>query len=356
MKIALLAPVEEKVPPKKYGGTERVVYVLAEELHKLGHNVTVFASGDSKISARIVPTAKKAVGTYLKKRIREAANYQALVKVAEHLRKERFDIIHNHVGWQALLFRDLFQHPMLTTLHWIDSECETTMYAKFKDEPVVSISDSQRKILPEMNYIETVYHGLPLETFTYNPKPKDYFAFLGRLSPVKGAAEAVQVALKAGVKLIMAAKINDWERDYVEKYITPYVDGKQIIYLGEVDHARKVDLLKNAKAIISPIQWSEPFGLVNVEAMACGTPVLTTPYGSIPEIIIDGKTGFLCKDVDEMAKKIKEVDTLSRAACREHAEENFSDERMAKQYLRLYRMLARQFAGKPIVKFKGTLS
>jgi len=353
MKIALLAPVEEKVPPKKYGGTERVVYVLAEELHRLGHNITVFASGDSKVSARLVPIAKKAVGTHLKKRIREAANYQSLVKVAEHLRKERFDIIHNHAGWQALLFRDLFKHPMLTTLHWLDSECERTMYTQFKDEPMVSISDSQRKVLPGMNYIETVYHGLQLDTFKYNPKPKDYFAFLGRPSPVKGAAEAVQVALKAGVKLVMAAKVNDWERDYVEKHITPYVDGKQIVYLGEVGHDRKVELLKNAKAVISPIQWSEPFGLVNVEAMACGTPVLTTPYGSTPELIIDGKTGFLCKDVDEMVERVGQVGQLSRAACREHVEENFSDERMAKQYLRLYRAVTRQFNNAPIMRFRG---
>ncbi len=356
MKIALLAPVEEKVPPKKYGGTERVVHVLAEELHRLGHNVTVFASGDSKISARLIPTAKKAVGTYLKKRIREAANYQALVKTAGHLRKERFDVIHNHAGWQALLFRDLFEHPMLTTLHWIDSDCERTMYNQYKDTPVVSISDSQRHILPNMNYLETVYHGLQLDAFVYNPQPKDYFAFLGRLSPVKGAAEAVQVALKAGVKLVMAAKINDWERDYVEKHVMPYIDGKQIIYLGEIGHAAKVELLKNAKAVISPIQWDEPFGLVNVEAMACGTPILSTPYGSIPELIINGKTGFLCKDVNEMVGRVKVVDTLSRAACREHVEENFSAERMAKQYLRLYRAVARQFAGKPVMKFKGTLS
>lgn len=354
MKIALLAPVDETVPPKKYGATERVVYVLAEELHKLGHNVSVFASGDSKLTPRVIPIAKKAVGAFLKKRIREAANFQSLVKVAQHLRKEKFDIIHNHAGWQALLFRDMFEHPMLTTLHWIDSECETSMYKQYNDAPVVSISDSQRDVLPGMNYIETVYHGLQLDTFSYNNKPKDYFAFLGRLSPVKGAAEAVQVALKAGVKLVIAAKINDWERDYVAKHVTPYVDGKQIVYIGEVGHARKVELLRNARAVISPIQWSEPFGLVNAEAMACGTPVLSTPYGSIPEIIIDGKTGYLCKDVDDMVEKVAHVDKLCRAACREHVEENFSAERMTKQYLRLYRLLVRQYGKQAIIKLQNS--
>lgn len=351
MKIALLAPIEERVPPKKYGATELIVYNLAEELVRLGHKVTVLASGDSKLSARLFPLAPTAIGSGLKKRLREALGYQALAKAAAFFQHEKFDIIHNHAGWQALLFKDLFRHPVVTTIHWtLENECENKMYGMFKDMPFVSISNAQRRPLPELNYIDTVYHGLQLERFSFNPKAQDYLAYLGRFSPFKGAAGAIQVAKRTGKKLIMAAKINDFERDYFEQELKPHIDGKQIIYLGEVDHAGKVELLKHAQAVLLPITWSEPFGVVNIEAMACGTPVLTTPRGSTPELIVNGQNGFLCNDLDDMCVRVGQLDHIDRRACREYAERNFSAERMARNYLNTYKQVIQQSVPMPLFR------
>lgn len=345
MKIALLAPIEERVPPKKYGATELVVYNLTEELLRLGHDVTVFASGDSQLSARLVPIAPKAIGSSLRKRLREALGYQALAKVASFLQREKFDILHNHAGWQALLFKDIFRHPILTTIHWtLENECEKEMYGMFKDMPFVSISDAQRRPLPDLNYVSTVHHGLPLERFPFNDSPRDYLAYLGRFSPVKDPVAAIEVAKRTGKKLLMAAKINDFERDYFEQEVAPHIDGKQIIYLGELDHSGKVELLRNARAVLLPIKWSEPFGLVNIEALACGTPVLTMPLGSAPEIIVDGQTGFLCDSLDQMCERVSQLGQIDRRACRRHVEQHFSVERMVKGYLKAYKTVIQEAA------------
>lgn len=344
MNIALLAPIEERVPPKKYGGTELIVYNLAEELTRLGHKVTVFGSGDSKLSAsiRLIPIASKAIGSDVRKRLREAFGTQAFVKAAQILQREKFDILHNHAGWQALLFKDLFNHPILTTIHAmpLEASCDKTMYGMFKDMPFASISDAQRLTFPGLNYIGTVYHGLQLELFSFNARPRDYLAYLGRFSPFKGAAGAIEVAKRTGKKLIMAAKINAYEREYFERELKPLIDGKQIVYLGEVNHKAKVDLLKNARAVLLPINWAEPFGLVNIEAMICGTPVLTTPMGSTPELIVDGKNGFLCKDLDEMCERVGQIDSIDRHFCHDYVKKHFSAERMARQYLALYQKVA----------------
>jgi len=342
MKIALLAPFEERVPPKKYGGTEVVVYTLAEELHRRGHDVTVFASGDSKVSCRLIPIVPKAFGSSGSKRMREAYTYQALVDVALWLQKEKFDVLHNHIGWQALLFKNLFKLPILTTIHWVlDSPCEAAMYRQFQDMPFVSISNNQRKHLPELNYVDTIHHGLDLRQFPYNATPGAYLAFLGRYSPVKGPLEAIEIAKRTGRRLVMAAKINEFERKFYENEIKPQADGKQIIDLGEVGMKGKVELLSNAYALLSPIQWEEPFGLTNIEAMAVGTPVIGMSLGALPEVIKNGKTGFLCKSVDEMVQRVSQLDTIKREDCRAHVEQNFTAERMASQYLALYQKLAR---------------
>ncbi len=342
MNIALLAPIEERVPPKKYGGTELIVYNLAEEFVRLGHKVTVFGSGDSKLSARLVPLVPKAIGSDIKKRLREALGTQAFIKLAQHLQHEKFDIIHNHAGWQALLFKDLFKYPLLTTIHAMPLEAgpDKTMYGMFKDMPFVSISNAQRATFSGLNYIGTVYHGLQLDLFKFNARPQDYLAYLGRFSPFKGAAGAIEVAKRTGKKLIMAAKINNFERAYFERELKPHIDGKQIVYLGEVDHKAKVDLLRNARAVLLPINWAEPFGLVNIEAMICGTPVLTTPMGSTPELIVDGKNGFLCNSIDEMCERVGQIDQIDRSFCRDYVKKNFSAERMARQYLELYKKVA----------------
>jgi len=337
MRIALLAPVEESVPPKKYGGIETVVYNLAEELHKQGHDVTVFASGDSEVSCKLVPLVDKAIGSGISKRLREAKTYEALVKASQIIANGDFDIVHNHAGWQALLLKDLFKKPIVTTIHWIlDDACENEMYGHFKDMPFVSISDSQRIPRPDLNYVATVYHGLDPQKFRYNETPQNYLAFLGRFSPIKGPVEAIQVAKKTGQRLVMAAKINSFERKYFETEILPHIDGDQIQYIGEIDRNGTIDLLGNAKALLSPIQWDEPFGLTNIESMACGTPVIGMRRGSIPEIIIDKKTGFLCSNEDDLIKAVGLIDSIKRQDCRNHVLQNFTNDRMAKEYVALY--------------------
>lgn len=344
MKIALLAPFEERVPPRKYGGIERVVYDLAEELHRRGHEVTVFASGDSKISGRLIPIVPKAIGSGKPKRIREALTYQGLTKVVTLLAKEQFDILHNHIGWQALLFRNMFKLPVITTMHWVlDNVCEKFMYDQYRDMPFVSISNMQRKPLPNMNYMGTIYHGIQLDKFPFKKKKGDYLAFLGRFSPVKGPVQAIEIAKKTKQRLVMAAKINEFERDYYEQKIKPHIDGKQIIYIGEVGDAEKAKLLGGARALLSPLQWDEPFGLTNIEAMACGTPVIGLKCGSLPEIIKHGQVGLLCDTVADMIASVADIDTIDRAACRDYVAKHFAVRRMADDYLRLYDRLITQY-------------
>ena len=296
MRIALVAPFDESVPPLRYGGTELVVHLLAEELHHLGHEVTLFASGDSITAARLIPGTPSAVRLLPEARnraTRAAFCYLGIGEVLKVLNNERFDIIHNHIGWPLLAFKNLIRDPLLTTLHGtLVDEHERNMYAKHKKSPFLSISDSQRKPLPTLNYVGTVHHGLDLENFDFNNSPDDYLAFLGRITPDKGPKQAIAIAKATGKRLLIGAKIDPTDEAYYSKHIKPHIDGKQIVYLGELDHAAKVQLLRNACALISPLQWDEPFGLVNIEALACGTPVIATTRGSLPEIITNGKVGF----------------------------------------------------------------
>jgi len=337
MKIAMLAPIEEAVPPKKYGGIETVVYNLAQELHRMGHDVTVFASGDSELDCTLVPLVDKAIGSGISKRFREAMTYKSLVTAAQIIAKGDYDIVHNHVGWQALLFKDIFKKPIVTTIHWtLDNECEREMYKIYRETPFVSISNDQRKHAPELNYVATIYHGLSTKLFKYNDKPKDYLAFLGRFSPVKGPVEAISVAEATGEKLVMAGKINKFEQKYFDEKIRPHIDGQKITFIGELDRLGTIELLKNAKALLSLIQWDEPFGLTNIEAMACGTPVIGIKRGSLPEIIIDKETGFLCEDVQGAIEAVGRIDQIDRKFCRSHIQNNFSNDRVAKDYLSVY--------------------
>lgn len=354
MKIALLAPIEESVPPKRYGGIETVVYNLAHELHAQGHSVTVFASGDSKVSGELVPLIDKAIGSGRPKRIREALTYEALVKAAQLIAQGNFDVVHNHVGWQALLFKDIFQTPILSTIHWtLDNECESEMYSHYQDMSFVSISDSQRTHGMELNYAATVYHGLDPKLFAYNPHPKDYLAFLGRFSPVKGPVEAIMAAKKTGQQLIMAGKINSFERKFFTEKIQPHIDGTQIKFIGEINRKQTINLLGNAKALLSPIQWDEPFGLTNIEAMACGTPVISMKRGSLPEIVIDGKTGFLCDKNAELIEAINSITKIKRQDCRNHVVNYFSNEIMTQNYINLYKEVAMTLGFIP--QLKGAL-
>lgn len=340
MKIAMLAPFEESVPPKKYGGTELVVYNLTEQLVKMGHDVTLLATGDSITSAKLEPIVKQSLRTdpeVKKYDLREVYKFVGLAKVVSYLQKNKFDIVHNHIGWRMLAFSDMYEMPSVTTLHGpLDISYQQKVYDLFKDANYVSISNSQRKPMPELNFVANVYNGLDISKFKFFPAAKDYFAFLGRMSPEKGPVQAIQIAKKTGSKLIMAAKVDTVDEKYFKEKVEPLIDGEQIKFIGEVDHAGKLELLGNAKALLAPIQWEEPFGLFFVEAMACGTPVITMNRGSVPELIIDGKTGFICESEDQAAEKVKIINTIDRKVCFDHVNNNFSSERMAEGYLAAY--------------------
>ncbi len=341
LRIALLAPVEEQVPPKKYGGTELVVYNLAKRLVEMGHHVTLLASGDSVTDARLIPIFPEAIRTLPKSRnpeIRRTLTLVGIGRMLEYLSEHRFDLIHNHVGWTFLPFTAALHTPTVTTLHgYLGNPDESEMYRQYAKENYVSISMNQRMSTPHaINFVDNVYNGIDVSRFGFFPEPREYYAFLARMSPEKGPLEAIAIARAAGVDLIMAGKIDPTETDYFEERIKPLIDGKQIRFIGEIGHEDKVKLLGNAKALIAPIQWDEPFGLYFIEAMACGTPVITNRRGSVPEIIIDGKTGYIVESVEEAAAMTREIRKLNRWECREHVRKNFSDRSMAENYVAAY--------------------
>jgi glycosyltransferase involved in cell wall biosynthesis len=337
MKIALLAPFEEAVPPEKYGGTERVVYSLAEGLVGLGHDVTLLASGDSKTSARLVACVERSLRPELEKnqRLWHYLNWQGFHQALDHLRSEKYDIVHNHGDWPFLIASCFANVPLLTTIH-NPVQFKLGVPNIYREHQYISISDAQRAYMPDLDYVATVYHGLEVEAFEFNDAPGDYLAFLGRIHRDKGVEEAIKIARATDNKLIIAAKIDAPDRYYYRKVIKPLIDGKQIIFIGEVAHAAKVALLKNARALLSPIQWDEPFGLTNIEAMACGTPVIAIARGSLPEIMIDGKTGYLCKTTEQMIKRVADIDKIKRIDCRKHVENKFTARKMAQNYIKVF--------------------
>lgn len=348
MKIALVTTFEQSVPPAKYGGTERIVASMANELVGLGHDVILYASGDSKTAAKLfacVPKAIRSLPESENAAIRQALNLQGLANAVHHISETDYDIVHNHAGWSFLLFEKLIGCPVVTTLHnSMDKEsalfpAEYPMYNSMPRTKVVSISDSQRQESPKLNYVATVYHGIDPKEFHFNKQPGDYLVFLGRIHPTKGPREAIDLAKKTNQRLVMAARIDPPEMEYYNRHIKPLVDGKQIVFLGEIGQKEKIALLKDARALLSPLAWDEPFGMVYIEAMMCGTPVIAIGRGSVPEIIEQGKTGFLCKNIDEMAKRIADIDTLNRRVCREQAEQRFASRRMATDYVDLYQKI-----------------
>lgn len=340
MKIGLLAPFEESIPPKKYGGTELVIYNVAEQLVKSGHEVTVFGSGNCRTSAKVIPIFKKALRgdpRMLDYKFRDVFKFLGAGLVLDALRGQRFDVIHNHLDWRFLPFSKSLETPVVTTLHGpLDVDYKQEVYRLFKDSNYVSISLSQRRPMPKLNYVANVYNGIDTNRFKFYPKPSDYFAFLGRMSPEKGPVQAIRIAKKAGVKLVMAAKVDAVDTRFFNSQVKPLIDGKQIRFLGEVDHAGKLKLLGGAKALIAPIQWEEPFGLFFIEAMACGTPVIAMNRGSVPEIVQDGKTGYVCENIRQAAASVKKIDAIDRKDCFNRVGAHFSAERMATGYLAAY--------------------
>ncbi|MBU0546888.1 MAG: glycosyltransferase family 4 protein [Patescibacteria group bacterium] len=340
MKIAQIAPFEEPVPPKKYGGTERIVYHLTEELIKKGHKVTLFATGDSKTSAKLLPIFPRAlrsikIGQNLK--ARDAYKLIGLAKVIEILLKENFDIIHNHIGWRFLPFIKILKTKVVTTLHGpLNIGYQRFIYQEFPNSYYISISKNQREPLPKLNFVGNVYNGINITSFPFKEKSGNYLAFLGRMSPEKGPLEAIKIAKKTKMKLVMAAKIDIVDKEYFLKKIEPLIDNRMIKFIGEVGHKKKVQLLQNAKVLLAPINWREPFGLFLIESMACGTPVIAFKRGSVPEIIKDKKTGFIVKNVDEAVKSLKKIDQINRRDCRKWVEEKFTSEKMANDYEKIY--------------------
>ncbi|HTB44691.1 MAG TPA: glycosyltransferase family 4 protein [Acetobacteraceae bacterium] len=339
MRIAQIAPLTEAVPPKLYGGTERVVAFLTDELVAMGHDVTLFASGDSVTRAKLEPMHPKALRFDTSLRDAIAPHMLMLEQVA--LRADEFDVLHCHLDyWPFSLFSRL-DTPFVTTLHGrLDLPELKRIYRCFDDVPLVSISDAQRRPLPNANFIATVHHGLPADLLLPRPVKQSYLAFLGRICPEKCPDRAIEIARRTGIPLKMAAKVDRVDADYHATTIRPLIDGRQVEHIGEIGDAEKADFLSGAQALLLPIDWPEPFGLVMIEAMACGTPVIAFRAGSVPEVIEDGVTGFVVSNMAEACEAVKRLPELSRAVIRARFEERFTATRMAEDYVGLYRRLA----------------
>ena len=338
MRIAQVAPLAESVPPQLYGGTERVVAFLTEELVRLGHDVTLFASGDSRTSARLVaawPVAIRLDGT-----CRDSLTPHILMLEEVAKRADEFDIIHFHISQFHFPLARRLRVPHVTTLHGrLDIPEIRPLYREFDDMPVVSISDAQRGPLPEAAWAATVPHGLPLNMLRFHQGQGDYLAFLGRIAPEKRPDRAIAIATACGQRLRIAAKVDPADQEYFERKIRPLLANPLVDYIGEINEAQKDDFLGHAHALLFPIDWPEPFGLVMIEALACGVPVVAFRGGSVPEIIDHGVTGFVVNSIDEAVAAAREVPNLDRRQCREVFERRFSVSRMAGDYLTIYRQL-----------------
>jgi glycosyltransferase involved in cell wall biosynthesis len=339
LKIAQVSPLFESVPPKLYGGTERVVSYLTEELVRQGHDVTLFASGDSQTSARLVATCDQSLR--LDPHCRDYLAHQMVQLHAVLSQAARFDIIHFHIDYLHYPFSARQSVPHVTTLHGrLDLPDLVPIYRAFPDVPVVSISDAQREPLPWVNWQATIHHGLPQGLYQLRPERGRYLAFLGRVSQEKRLDRAIAIARGAGMPLKIAAKIDKNDRAYYERQIAPLLDGPGVEYIGEIGEKDKNDFLGGAYALVFPVDWPEPFGLVMIEAMACGTPVITCRRGSIPEVIDEGVTGFIVDTVEEGIRAVARVSELSRERCRAVFEERFGVARMASDYAAVYEHLA----------------
>ena len=347
MNIAQLAPPFETVPPVGYGGTERVVHTLTEELVRRGHDVTLFAAGTSQTSAHLVATCEQAVWHH-------QPSYTDLtpmlsVTVGKALREvDNFDVVHSHLDHFGFALTRQTSTPVVSTLHGrLDLPEHVPLYREFADVPLVSISHAQRTPVAWANFVATVHHGIDLDQFSFNPFPQGYLAYLGRISPEKGLDAAIRVARRVGLPLRVSARMPlpfrsdpgvraDWE--YWENVVQPLM-GADVQFLGEACGAEKNAFLRNAAALLFPIRWPEPFGLVMIEALACGTPVLALRSGSVPEVVRDGVTGFVCDTEDDLVMAVSKLDQLDRWTCRREAERRFSPAAMARAYERVYERL-----------------
>jgi glycosyltransferase involved in cell wall biosynthesis len=348
MRIAQVAPPFESVPPAGYGGTERVVSTLTEALVRRGHQVTLFASGDSRTAARLEPVVDQALWHY-EPPLKDLNPFWTMTLDAIWDHVDEFDVVHSHLDYWGYPLARHAGVPVVTTLHGrLDLPELQLLYHRFRDVPLVSISDAQRRPVEWANFVATVYHGIELDQFTFNPDPSGYLAFLGRISPEKGLDAAIRVARAAGRPLRIATRKPlrqtgdpnvraDWE--HYHRDVKPLLERGQAQLIGEVDGAAKDQFLRNAAALLFPIRWPEPFGLVMVEALACGTPVIALRDGSVPEVLAEGVTGFMCSSEEEMVVAIGRLGEIDRARCRAEAERRFSPAAMASAYERVYQRL-----------------
>jgi len=338
MRIAQVAPLYESVPPKLYGGTELVVSYLTEELVRQGHDVTLFASGDSTTQAKLVPICPESLRLDTKC-IDQLAHHVLMLEYV-FSERENFDIVHFHIDYLHFPLSRREQLVNITTLHGrLDIPDLAPLYQVFRDMPVVSISDAQRDPLPWANWQGTVHHGLPEDQLHIRDGKGEYLAFLGRISPEKGLDEAIRIAKLVGMPLRIAAKIDRADDEYFETHIKSLLNDRLIQFVGEIGYPEKNAFLGDAVALLFPINWPEPFGLVMIEAMACGTPVIAFPHGSVPEIIDDGVTGFLVNNAEEAARAIRRISAIDRRKCRQQFERRFTARRMSGGYLALYQRL-----------------
>ncbi len=339
MRIAQVAPLYESVPPKLYGGTERVVSYLTEQLVAEGHDVTLFASGDSRTSARLISTHPRALR--LDKSAKDHLAHHLVMLEEVFRRTEEFDVMHFHVDYLHYPLSRRARQAQLTTLHGrLDLPDLAPLYAEFAELPLVSISDAQREPLPDARWVGTVHHGLPLDLHAPREAPGRYLAFLGRISPEKRVDRAIEIARRAGMPLRIAAKVDRADRAYFTRDIRPLLDQPFVEYLGEITDAEKTEFLGHACALLFPIDWREPFGLVMIEALACGTPVIAWRHGSVSEVLEDGVTGFIVEELEDAVAAVAKLGSLSRRRCRSAFEERFSARRMAREYLTLYQRIA----------------
>ncbi|MFH7029954.1 MAG: glycosyltransferase family 4 protein [Heteroscytonema crispum UTEX LB 1556] len=334
MKIAQVAPLWERVPPPTYGGIELVVSLLTDELVRRGHDVTLFASGDSQTLAKLEGVYPRPLR--MDPDIKEHMMYETLHASRVYQQAAEFDIIHSHVGIWALPLASMVSTPTVHTLHGRFTRDSSPLYSFYGTQPYVSISNAQRTI--DLNYASTVYNGINIEEYPFVEKAQDppYLAFLGRLSPEKGPQHAIAIAKQSGWHLKMAGKVDVVDKEFFDKEIAPHIDGQQIEFLGEVNHTEKAELLGNAAITLFPITWEEPFGLVMIESMATGTPVIGINMGSVPEVIAHGKTGFICQSYEEMAEMIPAALQLNRQTCREYVKNTFTVNQMVDGYEAVY--------------------
>lgn len=338
MKIAQISPLHETVPPKLYGGTERIVHYLTEELVRRGNEVTLFASGDSITRGRLVANVDTSLR--LNENFADPLAHH-IVQMQEVIeRAGEFDILHFHTDYLHFPFSSQLNIPCVTTLHGrLDLADLQYVYRKFPAQNVVSISDYQRVPLPEANYVATVYHGLPRDLHRVGKGDGGYLAFLGRISPEKGVDNAINIAIASKTPLKIAAKVDKVDQQFFEEHIRPLLDHPLIEFIGEINEVQKTDFLGRASAVLFPINWPEPFGLVMIEAMACGTPVIAFRNGSVSEVIDEGKSGLIVNTVDEAVKAVEKIPLFSRTTVRKVFERRFTASRMAEAYQRLYASL-----------------